>query len=237
MHNITQPGSLYIVATPIGNLGDITQRALAVLAAVDGIYAEDTRVSQKILERYGIKNQLRSYREAAPHNVLERLISEIEFRLGQGESLALLSDAGTPGVSDPGRYLVKRLREAGFAVVPLPGPSALTALLSATGLAVQRPLFVGFLPKKKGHQTLMGQLAAGLKEGVFDGIVFYESPERILKLLQELQTWNIDLSVCLGRELTKLHEEILEGPLPEIYTTLTSRASIKGEIVLLIARP
>lgn len=229
-----QPGTLYIVGTPIGNLADITLRALETLKGVTAIYAEDTRVSQKLLQRYEIKKPLHSFREAAPAAVVEKTVQAMVFQLKSGESLAYLSDAGTPGVSDPGSYLVKLVGEAGCPVVPIPGPSAFTALLSVAGAPITRPLFVGFLPKKKGHQTLMKNLETGLRSGVADGLVFYESPERVIRLLQELQSWKLPLVVCLGRELTKQFEEILQGNLDEVLAQLVKRPHIKGECSLLV---
>ncbi len=229
-----EPGTLYIVATPIGNMEDITLRALEVLKNVNVIYAEDTRVFQKLLVRYEFTKPLRSFREAASANQVERTIKEVCDHLYEGETVAYVSDAGTPGISDPGSFLVRKVVEAGFKVLPLPGPSSLTALLSASGFPVQRPLFVGFLPKKKGHQTLMKQLREVLVNETVDTLVFYESPERILKLLLELLEWGVELQVCLGRELTKMHEEIVRGSVGEVYEALKIRPSIKGEITLAI---
>jgi 16S rRNA (cytidine1402-2'-O)-methyltransferase len=229
-------GILYIVATPIGNLGDMTLRGIETLKTVDIIYAEDTRVTRKLLDRFEIAGKLRSYREAASRYDVEKTIKEVLDLLAEGKDVAYTSDAGTPSVSDPGDYLVKQVGGAGFTVVPVPGASALAALLSVAGLGVQHPLFVGFLPKKKGHQTYMRHLQEALSNGVTDGLVFYESPERIVKLLEELSAWGMELQVCLGRELTKQFEEILRGPLPDILQNLTERKSIKGEIVLLVTQ-
>jgi 16S rRNA (cytidine1402-2'-O)-methyltransferase len=232
--NELEPGTLYIVATPIGNLGDITLRGLDILKNVDFTYAEDTRVTRKLFNKYEIKVPLRSYREAASPVQLARTVSEVVQLLTEGKTVAYVSDAGTPAISDPGSYLVQQVEDSGFRAVPVPGASALTGLLSVSGLPIQRPLFVGFLPKKKGHQTLMKQLLAVLGTGVADTIVLYESPERILKLLAELLEWKLPLVLCLGRELTKQHEEILRGSVEELTAELSSRQSIKGEITLLI---
>lgn len=232
--NELQPSTLYIVATPIGNLGDITLRSLEVLKGVDVAYAEDTRVTRKLFNRYEIKTPLRSYREAASAQQVARTVTEVINLLEEGKTIAYVSDAGTPAISDPGSYLVQQVEDSDFSVVPIPGASALTALLSVAGLPIQRPLFIGFLPKKKGHQTLMQQLAAVLGTGAADTLVLYESPERILKLLAELLEWKLPLTICLGRELTKQHEEILRGTLEEVIASLTDRPSIKGEITLLI---
>ena len=229
-----EPGTLYIVATPIGNLADMTYRAVEVLSQVEAIYAEDTRVSGVLLKHYQIEAPLFSYREAAERNQVEKTIRQIIFSLYEGKSLAYISDAGTPGVSDPGSYLVQKVLGAGFSVTPIPGVSALATLLSVSGLVVQRPLFVGFLPKKKGHQTLMKSLKEGLSSGSYDGLVFYESPERIIKLLQELLEWTMPIMVCLGRELTKIYEEFLRGSVEEVLAILQKRPSIKGEITLIV---
>ncbi|MEI6478241.1 MAG: ribosomal RNA small subunit methyltransferase I [bacterium] len=226
--------TLYVVATPIGNLQDLTLRGLKVLGEVNHLYAEDTRVTQGMLQRHGIKRSVSSYREAADRGLLERIITDILFKLKQGESVAYVSDAGSPGVSDPGNYLVSRVVALGYSVVPIPGASALPAILSVAGFPSMRPLFVGFLPKKKGHQTLMGKLKGALESGVCDTVVFYESPERIVKLLGELMTWEMPLQVCLGRELTKLYEEIMRGTPEEVMSDLSKRATIKGEITLAI---
>ena len=227
-------GKLYIVGSPIGNLEDVTLRALATLRSVDVVYAEDTRVSRKLLDRYQIKKPLRSFREAAPRSQVDRTIEKIFEELQVG-SVAYLSDAGTPGVSDPGQYLVQRLSELGIEAVPIPGPSALASLLSVSGLLASRVLFVGFLAKKKGHQTEMERLERVLREDLADGIVIYESPERILKLLGELAEWKeIELNVCIGRELTKRFEEIVRGNLIQVRQHMEAKPTIKGEISLLI---
>ena len=227
-------GILYIVGTPIGNLGDVSLRALEVLKSVDCIYAEDTRVTMKLLDRYEIKKDLRSYREAADRIVVERIIKDIIYQLHEGKCLAYVSDAGTPGVSDPGNYLVKIVEESGHKVVPIPGAIALATLISVSGFPVMHPLFVGFLPKKKGKQTLLSGLKGVLESEVADSIIFYESPERIVGLLEELQKWGMPLQVCLGRELTKMHEEVSRGLLESVYDDYRSRKNIKGEIVLLV---
>ena len=228
-------GTLYIVATPIGNLGDITLRALETLRSVDAIYAEDTRVTGVLAARFSLGKPLFSYRESAPRAVVEKAIADILRRLWDGQNLAYVSDAGTPGLSDPGSYLVQRVVEQGEAVVPIPGVSALSTLVSISGLPVYRPLFVGFLPKKKGHQTLMKKLRESIVNETADALIFYESPERIVKLLEELMEWGIPMRACLGRELSKMHEELLRGSLQELYTDLSSRTQIRGEICMLIA--
>jgi 16S rRNA (cytidine1402-2'-O)-methyltransferase len=234
--NDLKPSTLYIIATPIGNMEDMTARGMRALAECDVLYAEDTRVTRKLIDRYEIKKSLFSYRESAGPGLVQKTISEIIFHLKEGKTVGYVSDAGTPGISDPGSYLVSRVREEGFDVLPIPGVSALATLLSAAGFPSQRPLFVGFLPKKKGHQTLMGKLESALDSGVCDTIVLYESPERIIKLLEELKTWKASLRVCVGRELTKLHEELLVGTTDEVYEKLRAKTSIKGEISLAICK-
>jgi 16S rRNA (cytidine1402-2'-O)-methyltransferase len=225
--------ALYIIATPIGNLQDITLRALDTLRGLNCLYAEDTRVTGILLQRHGIKVPMKSYREAAPRPVLERIVEEVIAQLTSGKSVGYVSDAGTPGVSDPGDYLVRRVREAGCMIVPIPGVSALATIMSVAGLGVQRPLFAGFLPRKKGKETLLRKLEEGLVAQTYDGVIFYESPERIVSLCETLLGWNLSLKVCIGRELTKKFEEIMTGPLPEVYEVLKPR-TIKGEIVILV---
>lgn len=226
--------TLYVVATPLGNLGDITERALSTLKTVDAMYAEDTRVTRVLCQRYAITAPLLSYREAAPRPKVEQTIQEITDRLARGESVAYVSDAGTPGVSDPGDYLVRRVRAAGYPVVPIPGPSALSALLSVGGLGVQRPLFIGFLPHKKGRETMLRQMETTLQAGLADGLVLFESPNRLLKLLERLDSWDVPVRVCIGRELTKLHEEIKVGTPAELADHF-GKSPVKGECVLLIS--
>lgn len=229
-------GIVYIVGTPIGNLEDLSLRAKRVLAEVDSIYAEDTRVSTKLLQRYQIKTRLRSFREAAETYQIQKTLKEIISLLENGKDIAYISDAGTPGVSDPGNYLVKSVLEAGYQVVPVPGSSALASILSIAGTSVLKVLFVGFLPRKKGHQTALRRLHQGLEGDYFESVVFYESPERILTLLTELKQWQMPLKLVLAREMTKLHEEIMRGSLEEVEGSLKTRGSIKGEITLLISK-
>ncbi|MBU6388984.1 16S rRNA (cytidine(1402)-2'-O)-methyltransferase [Patescibacteria group bacterium] len=229
-------GTLFMVATPIGNLEDITLRALRILREADAIYAEDTRVTAKLLARYDIKKPLFSYREAASRNTVDKMIADITNLLQKSEQVAYVSDAGTPGLSDPGQYLVEKTVAAGFPVVPIPGPSGLATLMSVSGLSVGRVLFVGFLPKKKGHQTALAKLRAVLLDETADGLIFYESPERIIKLLQELVEWKLPLQVCLGRELTKMYEEITRGSLESVLAELRKKPRVKGEITVMITK-
>jgi 16S rRNA (cytidine1402-2'-O)-methyltransferase len=215
-------------------MGDITLRAIETLRAAAAIYAEDTRATGKLLQRHDISTKQHSYREAVTRPRLDQMVQGVTARIAAGEAVALVSDAGTPGISDPGDYLVRQVRAAGFEVVAIPGPSALAALLSVAGQGVQRPLFEGFLPHKKGRQTRLKELGAALQQGVMDGIVFYESPHRLLRLLQELLEWGYPLRVCLGRELTKQFEEVIVGELEVVLSKLQQRTSIQGECVLLI---
>ena len=220
-------GVLYVVGTPIGNLEDITLRALKTLAGVDLIAAEDTRRTRKLLSRCEIVGKrLESHhdhnKEARTHGLLRRL--------EQGESVALVTDAGTPGLSDPGYYLVKRAIEAGIAVVPIPGPSALTAALSSSGLPTDRFAFEGFLPVKSGRrQRRLEALSRETRT-----VVLFESPHRITKLLSELEERMAGRQVVVARELTKIHEEFLRGTVREV-TERIGRKKARGEYVVLIA--
>ena len=220
---MSNSGKLSIVATPIGNLGDITLRALETLKNADAIYSEDTRVIAKLLAKYEIRkplHRLDSIKE------LKR-VHEIVERLQAGERLVFVTDAGTPGISDPGGRLVKGVREAlpEAKIEAIPGPSALTAALSIAGLDSPEFMFLGFLPHKKGRQTLLKKIA----ESEFP-VILYESPHRILKLLQELG----DKKVTIGRELTKVHEEIIFGTAAEVTQSLKDRDAVRGEFVVIV---
>jgi len=219
-------GTLYVVATPIGNPEDITVRALRVLAAVDMIAAEDTRVTRRLLSHHQIKQKLISYHE---HNEDERTPQLIQ-RLISGDSVALVSNAGTPSVSDPGYRLVNESISAGIPVVPIPGVSAVITALSASGFPTDRFVFVGFLPKKPGKRSAELSLLATDPRT----IIFYESPKRIEALIQSLLTVFGDRTAVLSREMTKQHEEFLRGNLSEIFTEIRRRSTIKGECTLLV---
>jgi 16S rRNA (cytidine1402-2'-O)-methyltransferase len=221
-------GTLFVVATPIGNLDDITLRALKTLAAVDLIAAEDTRHTVRLLDRHGIPaGRLISCHE---HNEQER-VAQLLAMLRDGKTVALVSDAGTPGVSDPGFRLVQAARAEGLAVVPIPGPSAAVTALSAAGLPTDAFLFVGFPPRKQG--ALKRDLAALAAQRAT--LIFYESPRRLLTLLQALLDALGDRQAVLARELTKIHEEFLCGSLSEISQTLAQRPALKGECTLLVS--
>jgi 16S rRNA (cytidine1402-2'-O)-methyltransferase len=222
-------GTLYMVATPIGNLDDITLRALEVLKSVDAIACEDTRHSRRLLEHYQIRKPLLS---AHSHNE-EQGAAAIVRRLVAGEDVAYVSDAGSPGVSDPGRVIVRAARDASARVVPLPGPSAITALMSANGFPGKAVTFEGFLSPKQGRRRK--RLLELLERE--ESFVLYESPHRVLKLLADLSDLDPERQILLGRELTKLHEELLEGAASEVLALLSRRDSIKGEIAILVGPP
>lgn len=219
-------GSLAIVATPIGALDDFSKRAVETLQSVDVIYCEDTRTFGKLAQRFNIARPLRSYHE---HNERARL-SEAEKLLLEGKRLALVSDAGTPLVSDPGYHLVNCAHSLGARVLSIPGPCAAIAALSVSGFEPHRFIFEGFLPVKKGKRSQM------LKESLRSRatVIFYESPHRLLSTLALLSEMCPSLEVCVARELTKLHEEVIRGTATEVYTLFEKRQSIKGEIVLLL---
>lgn len=221
------PGTLYVVATPIGNLEDITFRAVKILGQVKVIAAEDTRHTGKLLARYEIKNTLISCHE---HNETRR-IDEFILRLNQGDDIALVSDAGTPSVSDPGFELIRACTRSGIPVIPVPGPSAVVAGLSVSGLPTDAFLFQGFLPRKSGKRR--DQLGALANERAT--LVFYESPRRIIALLTELVDILGDRPGMLAREITKIHEEYLRGNLSHIIDCLRSRTSVKGECALFVS--
>ena len=219
------PGTLYIVATPIGNLEDITLRALRVLKEVDLIAAEDTRHTQILLGHFGIRTPLTSYHE---HNERTKARQLIE-RLQQGESIALVSDAGTPAISDPGFRIVVEAVAAKIAIVPVPGAAALTAVLSAGGLPTDRFIFEGFLPaKQKERRARLQVLCAETRT-----LVFYEAPHRLKETLNDMQSILGERELVLAREVSKAYEEFLRGRLSNIIQQVAERA-IKGEITLLV---
>ena len=221
--------ALYLVATPIGNLGDITLRALETLAGADVLACEDTRVTRVLLDRYGIRQRPVAYHE---HNAAEagpRLIAALE----SGKSVALVSDAGTPLVSDPGFRLVEQAQAAGIRVVPIPGPSAVLAALTASGLPSDAFLFAGFLPVKDGQlRTRLSQLAATPAT-----LVFFESPRRLADTLVAMSDVLGERSAAIGRELTKTFEEMRTGTLAELAAHYAEAATPKGEIVICVGPP
>ncbi len=220
------PSGLYVVATPIGNLEDITLRAINTLDGVDLIAAEDTRHTARLLSRYRIRTPLISCHEHNEHQRTPELIG----RIRDGAAVALVSDAGTPSVSDPGYRLVCAAVEHGVDIFPIPGVSAAVTALCASGLPTDAFVFIGFAPRKKGKRAeLLVSMAAEPRT-----LVFYESPRRVAAFLEEIRTVMGDRAAVLGREMTKLHEEFIRGPLSEIQAVLANRPRIKGECTLLV---
>lgn len=219
-------GHLYVVATPIGNLEDLTFRAVKVLENSDRIAAEDTRHTGKLLEYYQIKTPLVSYHE---HNEIKRAAEFIE-KMKDGADIALVTDAGTPSVSDPGYRLVKAAADAGIKVIPVPGVSAAITALSVAGLPTDAFVFIGFAARKKGkRQEQLKNLALEKRT-----LIFYESPKRIIQFTEELMGVMGDRRAVLAREMTKLHEEFVRGNLSEIKACLEKREVVKGECTLVV---
>ncbi len=227
------PG-LYLVATPIGNLGDITLRALDVLRRVDRIACEDTRQTQKLLNHFQIEKKTVSCHEHNEHTRATELIQNIKA----GKAIALVSDAGTPGVSDPGSWLVREAIAAGVPVFPIPGANAAISALVASGLDAGEFEFLGFLPEKAGaRRTRLERLAAESRERART-LIFYEAPHRVLETLSDIeQIWGATLHAVVARELTKIHEEFLRGTVAEVRRELAARDRIRGEITLLVEAP
>jgi 16S rRNA (cytidine1402-2'-O)-methyltransferase len=225
------PG-LYIVATPIGNLGDITLRALDVLKSVDRIACEDTRQTQKLLNHFDISTPTVSCHE---HNERQRAAELIEA-MKAGGRIALVSDAGMPGISDPGGWLTSEAIAAGVPVIPIPGASAALSALVASGLPTEEFRFIGFLPEKAGaRRTRLEEFA---KNAGGCTLVFYEAPHRVLETLADLESvWGPELRVVAAREMTKIHEEFLRTTVFEARRELASRDRVRGEFVLLVAPP
>jgi 16S rRNA (cytidine1402-2'-O)-methyltransferase len=221
-------GILYVVATPIGNLEDITFRAVRVLKEVNWIACEDTRQTSKLLDHYSIATQQISYHE---HNEIERA-KELCSRLLAGESGALVSDAGVPLISDPGYRLVHSAVAVGVAVQPVPGPSAALAALSASGLPTDSFHFAGFLPARAGQRV---HALEALRDEVAT-LIFYEAPHRILETLTDIQAVLGERDVVIAREITKIHEEFVHGTVSEVRERLAEREMVKGEITILVAK-
>jgi 16S rRNA (cytidine1402-2'-O)-methyltransferase len=222
------PGVLYLVATPIGNLEDITLRALRVLREADLVACEDTRQTRKLLDHYGIRKPTVSYHE---HNEAMRSAELLE-KLRDGTTVALVSDSGTPLISDPGYRLVSRAIECGIPVEPIPGASAILPALTASGLGTDAFHFGGFLPVRSNQRQ---KLLARLKDEPAT-LVFYEAPHRVLEALADIQEVFGPRPIVLAREITKIHQEFLRGTAAEVRRTLAARPSTKGEMTLLIAR-
>jgi 16S rRNA (cytidine1402-2'-O)-methyltransferase len=222
-------GTLYLVGTPIGNLEDMSFRAVRTLKEVDVIACEDTRQTQKLLNHYGIETHTTSYHE---HNELTRS-AELVMQLEQGKNIAVVSDAGMPGISDPGFRLVTLAVRHRIPVVPIPGPSAFLSALVASGLPTDAFRFLGFLPSKEGQRA---KLLESLRNSTRT-LVFYEAPHRLIESVEEVvQVLGPDRPIVIARELTKLHEEFLRGSAAEVLSELKHREAVKGEIVLLLGR-
>jgi len=217
---------LYIVPTPIGNLEDITLRAIRILKEVDVILAEDTRTSSKLLKHFEISKPLMSHHKFNEHGTSER----VKERIDAGEDIALISDAGTPGISDPGFLLVRTCVEAGIEVECLPGATAFVPAIVNSGLPCDKFCFEGFLPPKKGRQTRLKQLAEEHRT-----MIIYESPYRLVKTLEQLSEYmGLERKASVSREISKLHEENARGTLAELITHFKSK-TVKGEIVIIVS--
>lgn len=235
-----QQGTLYIVATPIGNLGDVTYRAVETLQKVDAVFCEDTRISKRLLKKYSIQRTVISvyqYMEKGgarkPSIRFEKILSELKG----GKNLAIVTDAGTPGISDPGNQIVEVAIKNGITVVPIPGASALSALASVSGIDLARFVFLGFPPHKKGRETFFKEVAAFKYP-----VIYYESPHRLVKNLELLKSLapaclpeRQEKNIILGRELTKMFEEIVRGTVSEVLEYFkNNKDKVKGEIVIIV---
>lgn len=219
--------TFYVIATPIGNLEDITLRAIRILKEVDVVLCEDTRVTKRLFEKHDINTPMLSYHAQSGDTKVELILEKIE----EGKNIALVTDAGTPGISDPGSLLISTIREKypDLKIVSIPGPSALTAALSISGVPTHEFIFLGFMPHKKGRQTIFKEIQESEKT-----VIFYESTHRILKTLESLK--GINKKVTLVREITKIYEEVLQGSPEEILNILTSiPEKQKGEFVIIVS--
>ncbi len=223
-------GILYIVATPIGNLEDMTMRAIRILKEVDLILCEDTRTTGKLLARYEIKNKTASYNAHSTKNKGTAILEQLR----EGKNIALVSDAGTPCISDPGVLLVSQVREEfgmNAHIIPIPGASALVTALSASGVSVAEFTFLGFLPHKKGRETLFKVIAQSTRT-----MVFYESSHRVLKTLESLSVHCAEKNITIARELTKIYEEFIQGKASDLLEILEKdKNKQKGEFVLIVS--
>lgn len=218
-------GRLYLVPTPIGNLKDLTFRALEVLQQVDLVLAEDTRTSSHLLKHYQVNKPITPYHQHNEHKVLQHLVSQ----LAEGKTMAMVTDAGTPGISDPAFLLVRECVKAGIAVECLPGATAFVPALVNSGIPTNRFVFEGFIPVKKGRQTLLKQL-----QGEERTMIFYESPMRLVKTLQDfIEYFGAGRNVSVSRELTKMFEENKRGTLQEVHDYFAAK-TVKGEIVIVL---
>jgi len=222
----------YVIATPIGNLEDITFRAIRVLKEVDLVLCEDTRVTKKLLDRYEIKTATMSYHSQSKLSKIDKIFEFIE----NGKTLALVSDAGTPCISDPGSLLVSKIKERfddDIQIIPIPGPSAVITALSGAGVPASEFLFLGFLPHKKGRETLFKEISESKRT-----VVFYESPHRILKTLESLKKFlKEDKKIIIARELTKIFEQIISGNSDELINYFNkNKDKIRGEFVVIVSK-
>lgn len=226
-------GILYIVATPIGNLEDITFRAVRALGEVDLIVCEDTRVTKRLLDHYGVETQATSFYQNLKKGGAVKPVPKLAFLIEElkgGKNLALVTDAGTPGISDPGNQLVAEAVANQIAVIPIPGVSAVTTLASVSGIDLTEFAFLGFPPHKKGRETFFKRVLEFSLP-----VMFYESPHRVLKNLELLQKMETTKQVILGRELTKMFEEIVRGTVPEVLEYFQQNPSkVKGEFVIIV---
>ena len=223
---MSEIGVLYIVSTPIGNLEDITLRALRILKEVSLIAAEDTRLTRKLLTHYDISTPTVSYYE---HNRFTR-IPKIIDHLNTGKDVAVVTDAGTPGISDPAYKLIRAAIESGSRIEAIPGPSASITALTASGLPTDRFIFEGFLPHKKGRKAKLTRLSA-----IEATVIFYESPKRIVRTLKDILEFMGDRPAVIGRELTKLHEEMIRGNVSKLLSHFTQKTP-RGEFVIMIGK-
>ena len=221
-------GKLFVVATPIGNLSDMSFRAIETLKKVAFILAEDTRTSKVLLNKYEINTQLVSYRDQNHEGILKKIIEKFDL----GLDLALISDAGTPLISDPGYKLIEYLKENGYEVIPIPGPDAVTCALCASGLPTDKYIFLGFLPKSDKKRIEMLD-----KYGNIDSTVcIYESPNRLMTLLNEIKTTLGERKVCVANDMTKMYEDITTGKISDVIDIYSKKTKVVGEFVVLIGK-
>ena len=220
-------GKLFLVPTPVGNLGDMTYRGVATLAQVDLVLAEDTRQTRKLMDHYELSNSLKAYHQYNEHHLTPKLVEELQQT---GKQMALVSDAGTPGISDPGFLLTRACVQAAIPVEALPGPTAFLPALLQSGLPADRFVFEGFLPHKKGRQKRLAYLA-----GMEQTVILYVSPHRLVKTLAQCEEhFGPDRPAAISRELTKYHETTLRGTLASLKASFENQDRIKGELVLII---
>ncbi len=227
MEKIRKRGKLFVVSTPLGNLKDITLRALDTLRQVDLIACEDTRVTKRLLAAYGISNVMISYREENREQAAKKIIE----RLFEGKDTALVTDAGTPGISDPGGHLISLCITEEIDIIPIPGPSSIVTALVVSGMPIDRFVFLGFLPRKgKKRENALAELASETKTSVI-----FESPARVVRTLGQLHDRLGDRMAVVCREMTKIHEEVIRGPISEILEGIEKKDRLRGEVVIILA--